>query len=304
MHTGCIVWTGILLVVILIQLLYILSLRKNISEIAESFSEKLSMDTNTRISVSTRDIFIKKLASRINQELIALRRERLKLRQGDQELKNAVTNIAHDLRTPLTAISGYLELMEGQSDHEKVNDYLEIVRERTDALKRLTEELFRYSIYASSDEELIPVSLSLNSQLEIALAGAYGMLTEQGITPVIHMPGEAVIRNLNEDALQRIFGNILSNAAKYSEGDLKISLQENGTVTFANRAPHLSEVEAGKMFDRFYTVANARGSTGLGLSIAKLLTEKMGGSIRADWIQGMLVITLSFPQKQQPSHII
>lgn len=297
MHTGCIVWTGILLVVILIQLLYILSLRKNISEIAESFSEKLSMDTNTRISVSTRDIFIKKLASRINQELIALRRERLKLRQGDQELKNAVTNIAHDLRTPLTAISGYLELMEGQSDHEKVNDYLEIVRERTDALKRLTEELFRYSIYASSDEELIPVSLSLNSQLEIALAGAYGMLTEQGITPVIHMPGEAVIRNLNEDALQRIFGNILSNAAKYSQGDLKISLQENGTVTFANRAPHLSEVEAGKMFDRFYTVANARGSTGLGLSIAKLLTEKMGGSIRADWIQGMLVITLCFPQK-------
>ncbi|MGN0266381.1 MAG: sensor histidine kinase [Lachnospiraceae bacterium] len=255
------------------------------------------MDTNTRISVSTRDRLIRKLASRINQELIALRRERLKLRQGDQELKNAVTNIAHDLRTPLTAISGYLELMEGQSDHEKVNDYLEIVRERTDALKRLTEELFRYSIYASSDEELIPVSLSLNSQLEIALAGAYGMLTEQGITPVIHMPGEAVIRNLNEDALQRIFGNILSNAAKYSEGDLKISLQENGTVTFANRAPHLSEVEAGKMFDRFYTVENARGSTGLGLSIAKLLTEKMGGSIRADWMQGMLVITLCFLQK-------
>ena len=220
-----------------------------------------------------------------------------KERQGDQELKNAVTNIAHDLRTPLTAISGYLELMEDQSDHEKVNDYLEIVRERTDALKRLTEELFRYSLYASSDEELIPASLSLNSQLEIALAGAYGMLTEQGITPVIHMPREAVTRNLNEDALQRIFGNILSNAAKYSEGDLKISLQENGTVTFANRAPHLSEVEAGKMFDRFYTVENARGSTGLGLSIAKLLTEKMGGSIRADWIQGMLVITLCFPQK-------
>lgn len=297
MHTGCILWTGILLVVILIQFLCILSLRKNISEIAESFSEKLSLDTNTRISVSTRDRLIRKLASRINQELIALRRERLKLRQGDQELKNAVTNIAHDLRTPLTAISGYLELLEGQSDHEKVNDYLEIVRERTDALKRLTEELFRYSIYASSDEELIPVSLSLNSELEIALAGAYGMLTEQGITPVIHMPGEAVTRNLNEDALQRIFGNILSNAAKYSEGDLKISLQENGTFIFANRAPHLSEVEAGKMFDRFYTVENARGSTGLGLSIAKLLTEKMGGNIRADWIQGMLVITLCFPQK-------
>ena len=102
------------------------------------------MDTNTTVSVSIADREVRRLALLINQELKQLRKERLRLQQGDQELKNAVTNIAHDLRTPLTAISGYLELMEDQSDHEKVNDYLEIVRERTDALKRLTEELFRY----------------------------------------------------------------------------------------------------------------------------------------------------------------
>ena len=295
MHIGCLLWMGILVVVIMVEFLYILFLRKSISEIADSFAEKLSMDTNTRISVSTRDAYIRKLAVRINEELIKLRKERLKLRQGDLELKNAVTNIAHDLRTPLTAISGYLELMEGQQADEKTKGYLEIVRERTDALKRLTEELFRYSILTSSGEELCPVSLSLKSELEIALAGAYGMLTEQGISPEIHMTEDDIKRRLDRDALQRIFGNILSNAAKYSEGDLEITLDKNGAVIFKNKAPHLSEVEVGKLFDRFYTVENAKGSTGLGLSIAKILAEKMGGSIRAAWVHGMLVITLCFP---------
>lgn len=294
MHIGCLMLTGILISVIVVQILYILSLRKNISEIAERFSEKLSVDTNTCISVSIRDRYVRKLASRINKELIELRKERLRLRQGDQELKNAVTNIAHDLRTPLTAISGYLELMEDNPADEKMKAYLEIVRERTDALKRLTEELFQYSVITSASEELCPVCLSLNRELEIALAGAYAMLTEQGISPEIDMPDEPVMRKMDQGALQRVFANILSNAAKYSDGDLKITLERDGCITFQNRAPHLSEVEAGKLFDRFYTVENAKGSTGLGLSIARLLTEKMGGSIKASWSDGYLVITLDF----------
>ena len=294
MHIGCLMLTGILISVIVVQILYILSLRKNISEISERFSEKLSVDTNTCISVSIRDRYVRKLASRINKELIELRKERLRLRQGDQELKNAVTNIAHDLRTPLTAISGYLELMEDNPADEKMKAYLEIVRERTDALKRLTEELFQYSVITSASEELCPVCLSLNRELEIALAGAYAMLTEQGISPEIDMPDEPVMRKMDQGALQRVFANILSNAAKYSDGDLKITLERDGCITFQNRAPHLSEVEAGKLFDRFYTVENAKGSTGLGLSIARLLTEKMGGSIKASWSDGYLVITLDF----------
>ena len=294
MHIGCLMLTGILISVIVVQILYILSLRKNISEIADRFSEKLSVDTNTCISVSIRDRYVRKLASRINKELIELRKERLRLRQGDQELKNAVTNIAHDLRTPLTAISGYLELMEDNPADEKMKAYLEIVRERTDALKRLTEELFQYSVITLASEELCPVCLSLNRELEIALAGAYAMLTEQGISPEIDMPDEPVMRKMDQGALQRVFANILSNAAKYSDGDLKITLERDGCITFQNRAPHLSEVEAGKLFDRFYTVENAKGSTGLGLSIARLLTEKMGGSIKASWSDGYLVITLDF----------
>ena len=97
------------------------------------------------------------------------------------------------------------------------------------------------------------------------------------------MPQRDVRRMLDHTARQRIFSNILSNTAKDSDGDLKVVLTEAGELLFQNRASGLSQVEVDRLFDRFYTVENAKGSTGLGLSIAKLLTEKMGGSIRAEW---------------------
>lgn len=92
--------------------------------------------------------------------------------------------------------------------------------------------------------------------------------------------------------MQRILSNILSNTAKYADGDLKVVLTEAGDLLFQNRAPGLSQVEAARLFDRFYTVENAKGATGLGLSIAKLLTEQMGGSIWAQWDKGNLCIVL------------
>ncbi len=90
------------------------------------------------------------------------------------------------------------------------------------------------------------------------------------------------------------FDNILSNAVKYSDGDLTIHLRPDGSVTFSNRASSLSRVQAERLFDRFYTVETARSSTGLGLSIAKLLTEKMGGTITAEYESGHLQICIAF----------
>ena len=287
----------IVLMIAIAEFLYILSLRNNIRNIARDFSEKLSMDTNTTVSVSIADPEIRRLALLINQELKALRKERLRLQQGDQELKNAVTNIAHDLRTPLAAISGYLELMEQVPTDEQGQRYLSVIRERTQALKYLTEELFQYSVITSASDDINPTQLSLKSELEIALAGAYGMLSERGIAPEIHMPNTDVKWALDHTALQRILGNILANTAKYSDGDLIVVLTETGEIRFRNRASRLSQVEADRLFDRFYTVENAKGSTGLGLSIAKQLTEQMGGSIQAEWEKGSLSIILRWREK-------
>lgn len=287
---------AILLVIAAAEFLYILSLRNSIRNIARDFSERLSMDTNTTVSVSIADREVRRLALLINQELKQLRKERLRLQQGDQELKNAVTNIAHDLRTPLAAISGYLELMEEVATDDKGHRYLTVIRERTEALKRLMEELFQYSVITSASDDRNPTQLSLKSELEIALAGAYGMLSERGIVPEIHMPETDVRRMLDHTALQRVFSNILANTVKYADGDLKVVLTEAGELLFQNRASGLSQVETDRLFDRFYTVENAKGSTGLGLSIAKQLTEKMGGSIQAAWEQGNLSIILRFEQ--------
>ena len=103
----------------------------------------------------------------------------------------------------------------------------------------------------------------------------------------------------NAAALRRIFDNILSNAAKYSDGDLVVRLMPDGAVTFTNSARSLNRVQAERLFDRFFTVETASGSTGgtgLGLSIARLLTEKMGGSIDAAYSGGRLTIRVAFPQ--------
>ena len=236
------------------------------------------------------------LAAQINVHLQALRRERLKLQSGDAELKTAVTNISHDLRTPLTAICGYLDLLEQEPLSDEARRYLAVIRERSDAMRGLTEEMFRYSVIASTAEELRMEPVSLNDVLEQSLAGFYGALTTRGIAPEIRMPDHAVVRRLDAAALRRIFDNILSNAVKYSDGDLDVALHSDGSVVFSNRAQALSRVQAERLFDRFFTLETARNATGLGLSIARLLVERMGGAISAEYAGGRLRIRAVFLQ--------
>ena len=289
----------VLVCCILILFAYLLILRHSIREAAEELEEKLRTDTNTMVSISTGDSSVQLLASQINQQLQALRKERLKLQTGNDELMAAVTNISHDLRTPLTAICGYLDLLEQEPQSEKSERYLAVIRERTDALRSLTEELFRYSVITATADELDRESVCLNDVLEQSLAGAYGALSMRGIVPEIHLPKERVIRQMDAAALRRIFDNILSNSAKYSDGDLTVSLLPDGSVTFSNGARTLSRVQAERLFDRFYTVEAARDATGLGLSIAKLLTEKVGGAITAEYGNGELQIRIAFPQSHE-----
>ena len=291
--------TCLLALCVLFLLAHLLILRSSIREVAEELEEKLRTDTNTLISLSTGDGSVQMLASKINRQLQLLRRERLKLQTGNDELTAAVTNISHDLRTPLTAICGYLDLLEQEPQSEKSKRYLAVIRERTDAMRSLTEELFRYSVITATADELRMEEVFLNDVLEQSLAGFYGALSARSITPEVQMPKEKVTRRLDAAALRRIFDNILSNAVKYSGGDLAVSLLPNGAVTFSNSAPSLSRVQAERLFDRFYTVETARNSTGLGLSIAKLLTEKMGGTITAEYESGHLQICIAFPQSHE-----
>lgn len=129
---------GILLVVIIVLWIKIYLLQKGAQEIYEAFSERLVTDTNTLIDISTNDKYMRKLATAMNEQLRLLRKQRHKYLNGDRELKEAVTNISHDLRTPLTAICGYMDLLVSEEKSETVTRYLSLIANRTEALKQLT----------------------------------------------------------------------------------------------------------------------------------------------------------------------
>lgn len=288
------VCTAILAVVVLALLLKIHMLKKAAKEIEDAFADRLETDTNTRIDISSGDRSMRRLADAVNRELGRLRAERLQFQQGDTELKQAVTNISHDLRTPLTAICGYLDLLEEEEKPENVERYVAIIRNRSDMLIRLTEELFRYSIIHSRGKELAREPVVINHVLEQSVAAFYTALRERNIIPRIQMPEEKVIRMLDRSALSRVCSNLIHNAIKYSDGDLDVTLEPTGEIIFANTAEGLDEVQAGRLFDRFYTVETARRSTGLGLAIARNLVEQMGGTITSEYEDGRLSIRLLF----------
>ncbi len=274
-------------------------MRKAAGEIAQGFAEKLSTDTNTLIDISTRDRAMRALASAVNRELRRLRELRRRYQQGDLELKAAVANISHDLRTPLTAICGYLELLDQEEKSPRAEEYLSVIQDRAQLLRQLTEELFRYCVVLS-DPELEGEPLSLNAALESSLAAFFAVLRARGIEPQVTMPETRVERRLDRAALSRVFSNLLSNAVKYSDGDLTVELTPQGEIIFSNTCRGLTEVDAAKLFDRFYTVEAARKSTGLGLSIARSLTERMGGALTARYQKDRLTLTASFPQQGRP----
>ena len=270
------------------------TLRKSARQLREGVAQQLERETNTLLSVSSGDREMRALTDALNGQLAQLRAERQRYQHGDLELKEAITNISHDLRTPLTAIVGYLALLEGEEKSETVERYLSQISNRTQVLHQLSEELFAYALL-TAPQPLHPQRVDLRGLVEEALLSYCGAMEQRGMEPTIQLPEGRVERNLDPTAAGRVLSNIISNALKYSAGDFAVTMTPDGVITFANSAPDLNPVLVQRLFDRFFTVETARHSTGLGLSIAKLLTQQMEGTLEAKYQEGQLVITLSFP---------
>ena len=197
----------------------------------------------------------------------------------DKTMRNLADGINHQLR----------KLREERHKFQQGDSELK------NAVTNITEELFKYSVIASTDE-IAPTSIDLRQALEESLLSFYGAIKQKGLDTEISITEKKVERFLDPQGLSRVFSNIINNAIKYSDGDFQVWMGEDGTITFANTAADLDAVSVAKLFDRFYTIETGRNSTGLGLSIAKLLTERMGGRIYAEYKENMLMITVSFPQ--------
>ena len=285
---------GVLLVLLAALSIKYWLLKKVFDEIRVELIEIISKDTNTLITISSGDKYARRLAAELNTQLCFLREQRLRFQSGDRELKESITNISHDLRTPITAIRGYLDLLEQEEMSEAVRRYLSFIENRIEALRQLLDELFRYSVSILEPTDAILTDVCLNDTLELSVAEFYAALKARQITPLINMPNTKIIRTLDKTAVSRIFSNIINNALKYSDGDLEISLYETGEIVFSNTASALDEVQVGKLFNRFYTVNAARNSTGLGLAISQLLVERMGGQMNARYSDNKLSIIVSF----------
>lgn len=293
------IWLSVICIVLVAVVAFltvkIVLMKKDIGAIDEQFAEKLKSDTNTLLSVSGNDKSVRRLAASLNEQLKVLRSQRLRYEQGDSELKNAIANISHDLRTPLTAIDGYLGMLENEQKSDDAERYISIIKNRTEILKQLSEELFRYSVITSPDYDSPKERVSVNAAMEECLVGHYAALKQAGIEPQIKLTEKTVYCTANRVALLRIFSNLVSNAIKYGDGDLFVELTDEGEITFSNAASKLTNIQVNRLFDRFYTVESARKSTGLGLSIAKVLTEQIGGTIGAKYEDGRLIINIVLP---------
>lgn len=280
--------------IVLFLLLKMIVMKNEIVNIEKSLSTILKSDTNNLITVSSNDKNLKKLATSLNKNLKELQKLELEYKQGNQELKNSITNISHDLRTPLTAIRGYLDLIDKNNFTNKQLEYLIVIDNKVKDLIELTEQLFDFSKSIDIQNEIKKENVCINNILEDSIISFYSLLKEHNISPTIEICEEKVIRLLNENMVKRIFENIISNAIKYSEDNFNIKLKSNGTIEFLNKTNSLDSTSLEKIFDRYYTVKNAKKSNGIGLSIAKQLVELNDGSIKAKYEKNYLIIEVKF----------
>lgn len=289
------IWFYIIVVLIIILIFFVAKIffmKQSIKEITLTLKKILKSDTNTLLTVNTSDTDIKNLANTLNTELKNLRKQRLQYENGNQELKRTITNISHDIRTPLTAISGYLDLIKENVNVNNQEKYIKIIERKTKDLTSLTEQLFAFSKTIDIAPNIKKEKACINELLEESIANFYTVLKTKNIIPKIEITEEKIYKTIDRSTITRVFENILSNVAKYSTGEFEVLLNKDGKIRFSNKASSLDATTANKIFDRYYTVENAKKSTGLGLSIAKQLVELNGGTITGKFENGKLIIDI------------
>ena len=269
-------------------------IRKEINNITCSLAKILNTDTNKLLTCITSDKLLKNLVRVLNKRLKELRKLEIEYKQGNQSLKSAITNISHDLRTPLTAIRGYVELMEDENPNQQQQDYLCIIDAKVQDLGELTEQLFDFSKNLDLQQEIRVMPVCLNDVLIESIVSFYSLFKKCQMTPQLDLCEEKVVRLLNENILKRIFENIISNAVKYGQSDLKVRMTADGVIEFSNDTDELDFTRLGKLFDRYYTVQDAKRSSGVGLSIARQLVDLSGGTIDASYQASVLKIMIRF----------
>lgn len=288
----------ILILTIIILTFNLLAYRRRINDICRQFQLFLEHDSNVIIKDDSKKKSIKRLVENINLLLKKYRQEKNIFQKKERAISDVYTNISHDIRTPLTSLDGYVQLLSESTDEKEKERYLNVVRERINCLKEMLEELFTFTKLKNDSYNLELSKCSFNKILTETLFSYYEEWKIKGIEPDIILTEETKYFNGNEAAMKRVLQNVLKNALEHGEKKLKITMRSDEKITLkiGNIIPEGVKIDKDKVFERFYKADEARSktSTGLGLSIAKGFVEKMNGKIYAVEEKGWFIICIQF----------
>lgn len=280
---------------------------KDAGEQLREISRNLEENRIVRLSVPNREL--EELLTDINASLYAIRQERIVYAKREKAFKQQIENISHDLRTPLTSMIGYLRIMDTGSLNAEAQEDLRTVIRKAEKLQELITQFYDYSRLTDSEYSIELESVPVTKILRETMADAYGELSARQLKVVADIPEHTVTVIANQNALQRVFQNLLQNAARYAVSTLEVSVceePEEVAICFANDVENLDERDVEHLFERFYTVDRARsnGSTGLGLTIAKEFVEKMDGKLEAGLEGDRLCIRMRFAKLRKLSETL
>lgn len=280
---------------------YLLLLKRELRSIVRQLQFIREHDTNQKLSLRLQVKEITELAKNLNHLISQYKLEKAALAKAQQKFKEEITNLSHDLRTPVTSISGYVQMLEAEKvSPAKKAEYFGVVRGRIETLIRMLDEFFEFARIESDEYPLQLEKINASQVLVEVLALFYEDFVAKGEEPSLQIPSRPMIIQADRDALARIFQNLIKNYLNHGTGSLRIAVEEEEggvSLRFQNQAPDLGEGEVERLFERFYTADRSRTkkTTGLGMAIVKNLANKMKGRVEAHLQDGVLTIRISFP---------
>lgn len=248
-----------------------------------------------KIRVSLSNKYIEELAYAINQKDTLHKKLQVQIKQEEEQLKQSISNISHDLRTPLTSLQGYLTLLQECENKQEQEQYLKIIKAKTDYLTELVQEFYDLSVLENEQSDVECERIDINRIVTDCLIEKYYEFGE--IQPIIQAENAPVWIYGNNLICKRIIENLIVNALRYSDNYIEVSINQKGVFTIKNSTKSLDNIDVNSLFNKFYTADKSRnkGSSGLGLYIVKELLKKIDGKIENVSYEGnILSISIQF----------
>lgn len=293
-------WAAAATIALVISILLFHSYRRQVRKTCRQLRFIKKHKTNLRLTSSLPFSELNELTDDINQIIDHSHEIENTAQKNETDLKETITNLSHDIRTPLTSMDGYIQLLHQSTSAEEQAHYFNVIQSRVAVLKEMLEELFTYTKLQNEAYTLQTESLDFGKCVRETLFSFYDEFQNKGIEPKILFSDDPLPITGNEEALHRIIQNIIKNALLHGCGDISLALTGTGSEAVfccSNGVRHSEKIDTAKIFSQFYKADPARTNTssGLGLSIAKGLTERMNGTISAAVREDLFTIEVRFP---------